>query len=176
METCNQKDCQNIKVCRGYCDKHYRRWKKHGDAEYITPPNKRNIRRLNGKECAIDNCVKVAHKKGWCYAHYGRWYRTGSVEMPPGKRPRVKGATAEVKANYIRNYKLQSGCEDCGYKIHHCALDFDHRPGTTKVRDIKKGSSFGWLELMDEIDKCDVVCANCHRVRTYTRVKESKVT
>lgn len=94
--------------------------------------------------------------------------------MKPGKRSPTKGATAQVKADYVRQYKLDKGCVDCGYKAHHSALDFDHKPGTVKVRDIKRGQQFGWLELLDEIAKCDVVCANCHRIRTYNRVQERK--
>lgn len=58
---------------------------------------------------------------------------------------------------------------DCGYNDHPAALDFDHRPDTVKVRDIKSGQQLGWDALIEEIAKCDVVCANCHRIRTVTR-------
>lgn len=77
--------------------------------------------------------------------------------------------TQEAKAEWVREYKLSHGCADCGYAEHHAALDFDHRPGTAKVRDIKKGQQLGWEALKTEVAKCDVVCANCHRVRTYNR-------
>ena len=59
---------------------------------------------------------------------------------------------------------------DCGYKEHAIALDFDHRPGTEKVHDIAyMVGSRTWTAIIEEIAKCDVVCSNCHRVRTYMR-------
>jgi hypothetical protein len=74
---------------------------------------------------------------------------------------------------YVIQYKLNHGCADCGYAEHHAALDFDHRPGTVKVRDVKGGQQLGWEALLAEIAKCDVVCANCHRIRTYERLRAS---
>ena len=64
------------------------------------------------------------------------------------------------------------GCVDCGYNEHPAALDFDHLPDTNKVRDIKSGQQLGWAALQEEIAKCEVVCANCHRIRTSERRKE----
>ncbi len=62
-------------------------------------------------------------------------------------------------------------CADCCGWFEPCQMDFDHRPGTNKVADI------AWLKykvsistLMAEIQKCDVVCANCHRLRTQERI------
>lgn len=60
----------------------------------------------------------------------------------------------------------------CGYQVHSAALDFDHLPGTIKVRDIKHGNTLGWEALQVEIAKCEVVCANCHRIRTFLRNRE----
>jgi hypothetical protein len=49
-------------------------------------------------------------------------------------------------------------------------MDFDHARGE-KV--INVGLMVGWgytvAEILSEIAKCDVVCANCHRKRTYER-------
>jgi hypothetical protein len=63
--------------------------------------------------------------------------------------------------------KLESGCVDCGYNVHAAALQFDHRPDEDKSFDVS--SKQGWTATEQEIAKCDVVCANCHAVRTYTR-------
>lgn len=61
---------------------------------------------------------------------------------------------------------------DCGYVKDERALGFDHLPGTIKVRDIKSGQQLGWEALLEEIAKCEVVCANCHIIRTSERWKE----
>ncbi len=64
--------------------------------------------------------------------------------------------------------KESSGCKDCG-ENNHIVLDFDH------LRDKKYNISrmihdgFSWKAIMKEVEKCDVVCANCHRIRTYNR-------
>lgn len=68
----------------------------------------------------------------------------------------------------IRAIKLKSGCMDCGYAEHPDALEFDHREGTVKHFEIAK-SMLKWSLLEAEMEKCDVVCANCHRVRTAER-------
>jgi hypothetical protein len=71
---------------------------------------------------------------------------------------------------FLDQTKLESGCVVCGYNSHPAALDFDHLPGANKVATIAK--LFSGLKddlLLEEIKKCEVVCANCHRVRTATR-------
>lgn len=66
------------------------------------------------------------------------------------------------------------GCKDCGYAEHPHALDFDHLPGTEKLLTIGSGDSTTapWDKVLAEIEKCEVVCANCHRIRTYERRRE----
>lgn len=118
--------------------------------------------------CAVDGCDMVRVRRVWCHRHYSRWRRHGDpvvttrAESNPGK-------SADFRAAYVKSYKLEHGCTDCGYNAHHAALDFDHLPGTVKVRDIKSGRQLGWEALLAEIAKCEVVCANCHRIRTVTR-------
>jgi hypothetical protein len=70
---------------------------------------------------------------------------------------------------FIAEYKVSRGCADCGYNAHPAALDFDHLPGADKVRGLSRMVTCGRDRLMAEIAKCEVVCANCHRVRTYSR-------
>lgn len=67
--------------------------------------------------------------------------------------------------------KLERGCADCGYREHAVALDFDHRPGELKLASVAHMKQGSWERISREIAKCDVVCANCHRVRTLTRLK-----
>lgn len=72
--------------------------------------------------------------------------------------------------NRVAQIKLAAGCADCGYASHSAALDFDHRDPSTKVGNVAAMvCSRSWDSIEAEIAKCDVVCANCHRVRTATR-------
>ena len=77
---------------------------------------------------------------------------------------------AAKKTDIIQKYKLKKGCLDCGYNAHSEALEFDHKPGTEKLFNV--GEKIGALSIdkvWDEIAKCEVVCANCHAIRTATR-------
>ena len=66
--------------------------------------------------------------------------------------------------------KLERGCADCGYREHPRALDWDHI-GSDKVADVGRlaHNRISMKRLLAEIAKCEVVCANCHRIRTYVR-------
>lgn len=62
-------------------------------------------------------------------------------------------------------------CLDCGVTYPYYVMQFDHRPDEVKVltpaRLVNCGS---WKKVVDEIMKCDVVCANCHAERTHQRM------
>ena len=79
---------------------------------------------------------------------------------------------AELYAE-VNAYKLEHGCMDCGYRNHAIALDLDHRPGEVKRYAVSWMVNRGFARegIFAEIAKCDVVCANCHRVRTADRRK-----
>lgn len=62
-------------------------------------------------------------------------------------------------------------CMDCGVQYPSYVMDFDHRPGVDKKFNISDFRSVSSVKVfLEEIDKCDLVCANCHRIRTFTRV------
>lgn len=61
-------------------------------------------------------------------------------------------------------------CTDCGVKYHPYVMDFDHRPDEKKRGEVSDIASCNGLKvLLAEIAKCDVVCSNCHRLRTLQR-------
>ena len=68
---------------------------------------------------------------------------------------------------------LKSGpCIDCGKRFPPYVMDFDHRNEDNKhgnIGTLVSQSYYTIEKLMDEIKKCDLVCANCHRIRTYQR-------
>jgi len=58
-------------------------------------------------------------------------------------------------------------CADCGGKFPPCAMDFDHRDKSTKSFNVAQRIRGSVDTLMIEVAKCDIVCANCHRIRTF---------
>lgn len=64
-------------------------------------------------------------------------------------------------------------CSDCGERYPYWVMDFDHRPGEVKEFNVNKGPGrHGMPAILAEMDKCDVVCSNCHRTRTHIRLPE----
>jgi hypothetical protein len=57
-------------------------------------------------------------------------------------------------------------CLDCGNTYRHVCYDFDHRDPFQKAFQIATNYSKPLGELKLEADKCDLVCSNCHRIRT----------
>jgi hypothetical protein len=73
---------------------------------------------------------------------------------------------------YFQQVKLERGCADCGYNASAVALDFDHMPGAVKLYRIACMAGMSRTLVDAEIAKCEVVCANCHRIRTHERRAE----
>ena len=73
----------------------------------------------------------------------------------------------ERMRNLVRELKSKP-CADCGGIFPYYVMDFDHQQGHEKVDQIANlVSSLSMRRLLLEIEKCEVVCANCHRIRTY---------
>ena len=58
-------------------------------------------------------------------------------------------------------------CVDCGNTFPPCAMDFDHRGNKLDSVSRLVSNGFSINKIMEEIAKCDLVCANCHRIRTH---------
>jgi len=76
-----------------------------------------------------------------------------------------KGYARKYRAqrkDWLWAYKASLGCLICGETDPRC-LDFHHRDGEHKLMCISKMSGSSLERVRGEIDKCDVLCANCHR-------------
>lgn len=68
--------------------------------------------------------------------------------------------------------KEDSGCVDCGEMYPHYVLEFDHREDEEKSGSVSELYATWSRELgLKEAEKCDIVCANCHKIRTYNRAQ-----
>lgn len=68
----------------------------------------------------------------------------------------------------VTDIKAAAGCADCGVR-DPVVLEFDHVTAGDKVADIATMTKGPWSQILAEISKCEVVCANCHRRRTWLR-------
>lgn len=115
-------------------------------------------RRLkSGKEILqsiCKECNKLAHKK-----HY--------IE---NKQSYIQKAKKHNKKNidFINKLKEETPCKDCNKFYPSFVMDFDHlRDKLYGISRITKAKSR--KILLEEIAKCEIVCSNCHRVRTHSR-------
>ena len=70
---------------------------------------------------------------------------------------------------FVREMKSRP-CADCGVQYPFYVMDFDHREGESKTYELNHVDRMAMRVIAREIEKCDVVCSNCHRERTYQRL------
>jgi len=81
-----------------------------------------------------------------------------------------KVQTARRKIRAFLNEQKNRPCKDCRKKYDPVCMDFDHVRGK-KIFALREVYSkrYAHEKVVREIAKCDVVCANCHRLRTKKR-------
>lgn len=98
---------------------------------------------------------------------FDRYHRTGSNVRAKNKEDLNR--LRQNRYNYIWNYLKTHPCVDCGISDFR-VLEFDHVRGTKRM-DISKAVNYRIEVLIEEISKCDVRCANCHRIKTYIQLE-----
>ena len=84
-----------------------------------------------------------------------------------------KRVLAEERTAYLFDYFVEHPCADCG-ESDPVVLEFDHL--RDKAFNIGRALAYrSWAAILEEIAKCDVVCANCHRRRTARRAGHVRV-
>jgi len=68
------------------------------------------------------------------------------------------------KRRRIQQIKLGVGCSECGYNEHPAALDFHHLENKDRSITRLVSGNFKWSRVLTDLQKCDVLCSNCHRV------------
>lgn len=88
---------------------------------------------------------------------------------------RAEAITIYRKAVKKRLVELRGGkCERCGYDKSLRALQFHHRDETQKSFGLSQSDSIrSWEECLKEIEKCDLLCANCH-AEEHDRLENEK--
>ncbi len=91
--------------------------------------------------------------------HCGPTVKTNSTERARKARKR------------LQDYKESLPCTDCGNFFPYYVTQFDHLPKYEKTIDINLIRGCKWERIEEELKKCELVCANCHAVRTFNRYK-----
>lgn len=104
---------------------------------------------------AVRNANREAHVK----------YRSESEHLAKATHRRYR----EVNRAIIRAAKARP-CMDCGVEYPYYVMQFDHL-NDKEFNVGHTGPTGGRMRLLQEIEKCDVVCANCHAERTHQRRK-----
>ena len=83
------------------------------------------------------------------------------VQMKTGKTK-----IRERKKMFLTLFKLANGCAICGVNDDPICLDLDHIDRGTKLHSIGDLPKQSWKTLINELVKCQVLCAICHRLKT----------
>jgi hypothetical protein len=121
-------------------------------SEYTRQSNKKD-----GLNRSCRTCTRA-----WVKGHYDR---NRAVYMAKAKRQR------ERLIEWMRIRKEQP-CVDCNQSYPYYVMDFDHRH--SKKLNLGNFRRYGRQQVLAEIDKCDLVCANCHRFRTHARLVKGR--
>jgi len=85
------------------------------------------------------------------------------------ERVRAAGRSNQARFRAWLNAPKDRPCADCGRQYPPYVMDFDHRDRTQKRFSVGRGWEHSIQALLAEIAKCELVCANCHRERTFSR-------
>lgn len=91
------------------------------------------------------------------------WNKRYYIEHQELEKKRIFGRRDKI-VEWMREYKSKLTCVKCGEATTAC-LDFHHRDGKTKDISIAMFRQKGWgiEHIKREMEKCVVICANCHR-------------
>lgn len=109
-----------------------------------------------GYQSRCVDCQKKSYKKYY--------------DQSPNEKARLKERRIKIrKQNRIKIKKIKedSPCTDCGNYYPYYVMDFDHQKD--KKYQIANMTAQSWELIEKEINKCELVCANCHRIRTHIR-------
>lgn len=149
--------------------------------EFQPPPKRTKLCRNCGVEFTMKPKARIQHfcNNNCRLIHWVKNNReklNNNVREYRKKRYEVEGqwrneGPKAVAAKQWMNEIKSKPCCDCGGTFEVCCMDFDHKENTEKSYNI--GSMFAHhysRELIEiELAKCDLVCANCHRIRTRKR-------
>lgn len=108
-------------------------------------------------------------QKRYRIKHPDRIKAAAEERRKSGKLSKYSNARRKQIRAVVSNIKSSTPCADCKQKYHPACIDFDHRENKKAAVSHMISDGYSLQLVLKEIEKCDVVCANCHRLRTYHR-------
>ena len=99
-------------------------------------------------------------------------HRLNKSRSQKRNRPAANKRPSSAKIRAIIGAVKDRPCKDCGQQYCPLVMEFDHVRGV-KNFGLAKGLTKNVNVVIEEMDKCDVVCSNCHRFRTLKRRKNN---
>lgn len=121
--------------------------------------------RLGKKQVACKQCINDAQKKQ--YSRNKIYYLDRNRDRRAANR------------KWYQELKSNTPCAKCGVKYPYYVMDYDHKDPTNKKHCIAHMMGHSKKALQNEINKCELLCANCHRIKTYettNRQKQHRIT
>lgn len=101
-----------------------------------------------------------------CAAERSRKNYAKRMQNPSLRKAKADGQRANLRAKKAEAVaKLGNCCADCGGVFHQCQYDFHHLDPT--VKEGNPSEIFRKADWEAEIEKCVLLCANCHRLRHF---------
>lgn len=105
MKTCSIENCERKVYSRGWCQKHYCRWRAHGDPSILL-----NLERFHyvGKICKVDDCKNPQWLREYCQLHYSRiiqFGRTYTIKRKDGEGQITSHGYKFISVNGERIYE-----------------------------------------------------------------------
>jgi hypothetical protein len=145
------------------------------------------MKRLNPKTNKLFVCGE-AREDGYIFDGYitarlkkdgyfkENWREPKSFKKNLAYKKLYKKKLYDKVCNYLNNYKLSKGCQECGYNESPYALEFHHRARehkSTNVSNIRKSSWAQLDNIVKEVKKCDILCSNCHKILTQKEINSA---
>lgn len=117
----------------------------------------------------IDFCVRSKSPDGrqpWCKDCTTKVFKGYYKKNPDAYRERAAKIEREAR-DMIHDLKDNQPCVDCGVPFPFYVMDYDHRDPSKKTTEVGNLTCHGKAKVLEEIKKCDLLCSNCHRLRTH---------
>ncbi len=90
-------------------------------------------------------------------------YNEQTIKNKKGNKNFLNKRKEKIKNQKIKCVEYKGGkCERCGYKKSLRALTFHHKIREDKEKQISSMLDYSWEKLTFELDKCSLLCFNCH--------------